>query len=110
MVPCQVCSTCWPARRLNRLRSQSFTMSTRAAPRTRHHSRLPSMMRTAPGGIATDPSATLEGVKAEAGLNVPVGRLGESGAVAQMVAFLASDAASFVTGQAINVSGGQELG
>lgn len=60
--------------------------------------------------LRTDPSATLEGVKAEAALNVPIGRLGESGEVAQMVAFLASDAASFVTGQAINVSGGQELG
>lgn len=58
----------------------------------------------------TDPSATLDDVRRDLAVNIPVGRLGESEEVAEMVAFLASDAASFVTGQAINVSGGQELG
>jgi NAD(P)-dependent dehydrogenase (short-subunit alcohol dehydrogenase family) len=58
----------------------------------------------------TDPTVTLDEVKRDAGRNVPIGRLGQSAEVAEMVAFLASDAASFVTGQAINVSGGQELG
>lgn len=37
---------------------------------------------------------------------VPLGRLATPNDVAEVVAFLASDAAEFVTGQAINVSGG----
>ena len=43
-----------------------------------------------------------EAVKAR----VPLGRLGVPGDVAKMVAFLCSDEANFVTGQAINVNGG----
>jgi NAD(P)-dependent dehydrogenase (short-subunit alcohol dehydrogenase family) len=58
----------------------------------------------------TDPDATLEQVIATAALDVPAGRLGQPVEVAQMVAYLASDQAAFVTGQAFNVSGGQEMG
>jgi 2-hydroxycyclohexanecarboxyl-CoA dehydrogenase len=37
---------------------------------------------------------------------VPMQRLGEPGDVAAAVAFLASDQASFITGQTLSVSGG----
>jgi NAD(P)-dependent dehydrogenase (short-subunit alcohol dehydrogenase family) len=40
---------------------------------------------------------------------IPVGRLGVSDDVANLVAFLASDQADFITGQAYNLTGGREL-
>ena len=45
-------------------------------------------------------------VVAEAALRSPLGRMGESEDVANLVAFLLSDEASFITGQAYNVNGG----
>ena len=38
---------------------------------------------------------------------VPLGRVGKPADIAQMIAFLASDAASFVTGQIVSVDGGK---
>jgi NAD(P)-dependent dehydrogenase (short-subunit alcohol dehydrogenase family) len=38
---------------------------------------------------------------------IPLGRLGSAAEVASLVAFLASDQSSYMTGQAINVTGGQ---
>jgi len=43
---------------------------------------------------------------AKTGKTVPIGRMGESEEVANVIAFLASDAASYVTGCCINVDGG----
>jgi len=43
---------------------------------------------------------------AQLGTHVPLGRVGEAEEVAQVIAFLASDAASYVTGASINVDGG----
>lgn len=43
---------------------------------------------------------------AKTGKTVPMGRMGESEEVANVIAFLASDAASYVTGTCINVDGG----
>ncbi len=40
---------------------------------------------------------------------IPLGRLATPQDVAQLVAFLASDEASFITGQAYNITGGREL-
>ncbi|MCG8564346.1 MAG: SDR family oxidoreductase, partial [Desulfobacterales bacterium] len=38
---------------------------------------------------------------------IPLGRIGTTHEVADMVAFLATDASSYVTGQALNICGGQ---
>ena len=38
--------------------------------------------------------------------NIPMGRAGTGGDVAGLVAFLASDAAAYITRQTINVDGG----
>jgi len=40
---------------------------------------------------------------------IPVGRLGEPEEIARCVAFLASDAAGFITGSTITANGGQYL-
>ena len=43
---------------------------------------------------------------AKTGKTIPLGRVGESEEVANVIAFLASDAASYITGTCINVDGG----
>jgi len=61
----------------------------------------------APGFIATEMTAALgEQVLEEVKKRTPLGRLGEPGDVANAVLFLASDAASFITGQVLTVDGG----
>jgi meso-butanediol dehydrogenase/(S,S)-butanediol dehydrogenase/diacetyl reductase len=40
---------------------------------------------------------------------IPLQRIGQAADTAAMCAFLASDDASFITGEAINVSGGEEM-
>ena len=45
-------------------------------------------------------------IVAESGQKTPLGRIAEAEDIASMVAFLASDEASFITGQAYNVNGG----
>lgn len=52
------------------------------------------------------PNLSLDQAYAEMGKNIPLGRIGEAEEVANVVAFLASARASFVTGTAINVDGG----
>lgn len=54
---------------------------------------------------AYDESRRAERIK-NLGAAVPLGRLATPNDVAEVVAFLASDAAQYITGQAINVSGG----
>ena len=49
---------------------------------------------------------SLEDLKAEIGATIPLGRMGEASEFANVACFLASDAASYVTGAAIPVDGG----
>jgi 3-oxoacyl-[acyl-carrier protein] reductase len=60
-----------------------------------------------PGLIETDMTAAIPEATRTAHLrNVPVGRLGTAAEVAEVVAFLSSNAASYITGQVIGVDGG----
>jgi len=60
----------------------------------------------APGWIATSP---LDDDDIDHGLASPVGRSGTANEIAEVVAFLAGDRASYVTGQSIVVDGGNSI-
>jgi 3-oxoacyl-[acyl-carrier protein] reductase len=59
-----------------------------------------------PGWISTGSQTEHEH---EAGLHTPVGRSGTPEEVAEVIAFLASDRASYITGQALVVDGGNVI-
>ena len=61
----------------------------------------------APGFIDTDMTRILTDAQREAMLvQVPLGRLGDTREIAAAVAFLASDAAAYITGETLHVNGG----
>jgi len=60
----------------------------------------------APGWIGTGSSSQKE---LAAGLNTPVGRPGTADEVAALIAFLASDSASYITGEMIVIDGGNTI-
>ena len=60
-----------------------------------------------PGLIATEMNASLDpSAISEICDSTPLGRMGTPEEVASLIAFLASDAASFITGQMIGIDGG----
>ena len=64
----------------------------------------------APGFIETDLTDVLgDRFKEEAKKSIPLKRLGKAEDVAEVVAFLASDSANYITGQVIHVDGGMVM-
>ena len=64
----------------------------------------------APGFITTDMTGELSDAVKEAVLQkIPLGSFGETADIAEMVAFLASPAARYITGQVIAVDGGMTM-
>ena len=64
----------------------------------------------APGFIQTDMTEALgEKVKENIKVNIPLKRLGSPEDIANTAAFLASDMASYITGQVISVDGGMHI-
>jgi 3-oxoacyl-[acyl-carrier protein] reductase len=64
----------------------------------------------APGFITTDMTSELpEEVKGAMLKEIPLARFGQPEDVAQVVAFLASDASAYMTGQVLRVDGGMVM-
>ena len=64
----------------------------------------------APGFVDTDMTQVLpENVKEAATAQIPLGRFGKPEDIANMVAYLASENASYITGQIISVDGGMAI-
>ncbi len=64
----------------------------------------------APGYVDTDMTQAMsEGAKEAVLSRIPLGRVGQPKDIAETVAFLASDKASYITGQVISVDGGMAI-
>jgi NAD(P)-dependent dehydrogenase (short-subunit alcohol dehydrogenase family) len=66
------------------------------------------LLRGAGVGLKVTDEQFMEGIK-RALPTIPLGRVGYPADVAKLITFLASDDADYMTGQAINISGGQEM-
>ena len=58
------------------------------------------------GRVEANPDLTLEQHYSEVGESIPLRRIGEAREVGDVIAFLASDRASYITGSSVNVDGG----
>ena len=58
----------------------------------------------APGFIQSDMTAGLD--EAELKKQIPMGRLGKPEEIADLVAYLVSDSAAYITGEVISINGG----
>lgn len=76
------------------------------AHRIRVNAILPGVIET---GMTAPLLSNLDGVRESLLSNTPVGRLGAPDDIASLVAFLASDEASFITGGAFRIDGGQTI-
>ena len=64
----------------------------------------------APGYITTDMTSELnDDIKEQIQSSIPLGRFGTPNDVANLVCFLASDEAGYITGQTVNVDGGMVM-
>lgn len=64
----------------------------------------------APGFIQTEMTEKIpENLKSKIAGNIPLGKFGTSRDVANLVAFLASDDAGYITGQVVNIDGGMVM-
>ena len=64
----------------------------------------------APGFIKTDMTASLNDDQQKAMMeNIPLNRFGKVGEVSDTVVFLASNSASYITGETININGGMSM-
>lgn len=73
-------------------------------------SRAVTVNAVAPGFIDTDMTKELPQAQRDALLGgIPLGRLGQPEEIAAVVAFLASDAAAYITGETIHVNGGMYM-
>jgi 3-oxoacyl-[acyl-carrier protein] reductase len=64
----------------------------------------------APGFINTDMTSVLsDEIRASLSGSIPLGRIGEAKEIAEVVTFLASDRASYITGQVLAVDGGMTM-
>ena len=65
----------------------------------------------APGFVDTDMTKVLpEQVREAATAQIPLGRFGQPEDIANMAVYLASEKASYITGQIISVDGGMAIG
>ncbi len=65
----------------------------------------------APGFIDTDMTQALTDEQRALMLSqIPLGRLGATGEIAALVAFLCSDAAAYITGETVHINGGMHMG
>ncbi|WP_256761311.1 elongation factor P 5-aminopentanone reductase [Cohnella sp. WQ 127256] len=63
-----------------------------------------------PGAVDTDMLATLDAAEREQICReIPLGRLGQAEEVAQLVRFIVSDKASYITGQMLGINGGWRM-